>query len=134
MLPDLLGGRLDVAIDNVLLMAPQIQRGTVKVLAVTASTRSPAVPQLPPIADSGAPGFNVIGWFGVFAPAGTPQPIIRKLNAEMAAIMKEKEVADPLLAQGAEPQSGPPEALRDLLARETTLWSKVIRDAGIKAE
>ncbi len=134
MLPDLLGGRLDVAIDNVLLMAPQIKRGTVKGLAVTGETRSPAVPELPTVAESGSPGFNVIGWFGVFAPAGTPQPIIARLNAEMAGVMKMKDVADPLLAQGAEPQSGTPDDLRKLLAREIALWSKVIKDAGIKAE
>ena len=134
MLPDLLSGRVDVAIDNVLLMAQYVKKGTVKGLAVTAATRSPALPDLPTVAESVAPGFQVIGWFGVFAPANTPQPIVRKLNADIAAIMRQPDVANPLLAQGAEPQSGPPEELRKLLAQEIAQWSKVIREAGIKAE
>lgn len=134
MMPDMLGGRLDIAIDNVLLLATHVKSGAVRGLAVTGETRSPVLPDLPTVAQSGAPGFNVIGWFGVFAPAGTPQPIVRKLNAEMAAVMKSKEVADPLLAQGAEPQSGSPDDLRQLLGREIALWSKIIKEAGIKAQ
>ena len=134
MLPDLLSGRLDVAIDNVLLMAQHVKKGSVKGLAVTGSTRSPALPDLPTVAETGVPDFRVIGWFGVFAPAGTPQPIVRKLNADLAAIMRQPEVANPLLAQGAEPQSGTPDDLRKLLAQEIAQWSKVIREANIKAE
>jgi len=77
MMPDLLGGRLDVAIDNVLLLAPQVKRGAVRGLAVSGEMRSPALPDLPTVAESGSPGFNVIGWFGVFAPrrdAATDHP------------------------------------------------------------
>ena len=134
MLPDLLSGRLDVAIDNVLLMAQHVKSGKVRGLAVTGATRSPALPDLPTVAESGVPGFRVIGWFGVFAPAGTPQPIVTKLNSEIAAVMRMPEVAQPLLAQGAEPQSGPPDDLRKLLAQEIALWSKVIPESGIKVE
>ena len=134
MLPDLLSGRLDVAIDNVLLMAQYVKKGQVKGFAVTGASRSPALPDLPTVAETGIPGFRVIGWFGVFAPAKTPQPIVRRLNMELAAIMRLPEVANPLLVQGAEPQSGAPEELRQLLAQEIAQWSKVIRDAGIKAD
>ena len=80
------------------------------------------------------PGFRVIGWFGVFAPAKTPAAIVNKLNGEMAAVMRDPDVARPLFAQGAEPQSGPPGALRKLLAEEIAQWSKVIREAGIKPD
>jgi len=134
MLPDLLSGRLDVAIDNVLLMAQHVRSGKVRGLAVTGTTRSPALPELPTVAEAGVPGFRVIGWFGVFAPAGTPPSIVRHLNAEIAAVMRTPEVAQPLIAQGAEPQSGTPEDLRRLLAQEIALWSKVIPEAGIKVE
>ena len=134
MLPDLLSGRVNVAIDNVLLMAQYIKKGQVTGLAVTGANRSPALPDLPTVAETGAPGFRVIGWFGVFAPARTPQAIVQKLNAELAAIMRQPDVANPLLAQGAEPQSGGPDELRQLLAQEMAQWSKVIREAGIKAE
>jgi tripartite-type tricarboxylate transporter receptor subunit TctC len=134
MLPDLLSGRVDVAIDNVLLMAQYVKKGTVKGLAVTGAARSPALPDLPTVAETGTPGFIVIGWFGIFAPVNTPQPIVRKINAELAAIMRQPDVAGPLLAQGAEPQSGPPDELRKLLAQEIAQWGKLIREAGIKAE
>jgi tripartite-type tricarboxylate transporter receptor subunit TctC len=134
MMPDLLGGRLDVAIDNVLVMAPYVKAGTLRGLAVTGATRSAVVPELPTIAESGIPGFRVIGWFGVFAPAKTAASIVNKLNAEMAAVMRDADVTKPLLAQGAEPQSGPPEALRNLLTEEIAQWRKVIQEAGIRAE
>ena len=134
MLPDLLGGRIDVAIDNVLVMAPYVKKGTLRGLAVTSAARSPALPELPTIAESGSPGFRVIGWFGVFAPAKTPAALIKKLNTEIASIMRQADVADPLLAQGAEPQSGSPDDLRKLLGEEIAQWSKVIRESGIRAE
>ncbi|MFO1310429.1 MAG: tripartite tricarboxylate transporter substrate binding protein [Burkholderiales bacterium] len=134
MLPDLLSGRVDIAIDNVLLLTQYINKGQVKGLAVTGATRSPILPDLPTVAEAGTPGFQVIGWFGVFAPAKTPQAIVRKLNADIASIMKQPDVADPLLKQGAEPQSGSPEDLRRLLDREIAMWGKVIKEANIKAE
>jgi len=134
MLPDLLSGRIDVAIDNVLLMEPYIRSGQVRGLAVTGATRSQALPELPTVADSGSPGFDVVGWFGVFAPARTPEPIVHRLNAELAAIMRRPDVADPLVAQGAKPESGDPDELGKLLAREISLWRRVIKDANIRAE
>lgn len=134
MLPDLLSGRVDVAIDNVLLLTQYVNKGSVKGLAVTGAKRSPVLPNLPTVAESVSPGFEVIGWFGIFAPAKTPQAIVSKLNADIASIMKQPDVANPLLAQGAEPQSGPPEELKKLLDREITMWTKVIKDGNIKAE
>jgi len=134
MLPDLLSGRVDVAIDNVLLLTQYVKKGNVKALGVTGATRSPVLPDVPTVAETVSPGFQVIGWFGVFAPAKTPQAIVRKLNADIVSIMRQPEVADPLLAQGAEPQSGPPEELKKLLDREIAQWSKVINEANIKAE
>jgi tripartite-type tricarboxylate transporter receptor subunit TctC len=74
------------------------------------------------------------GWFGVFSAARTPQPIVMKLNAELSALIKEPDVRDRLLANGAEPLSGPPGDLRRYLAGEIEKWGKVIREAGIKAE
>jgi len=75
-----------------------------------------------------------VGWFGVFAAAKTPQPIVNRLNQEIVAGMSEPETRDRLLAQGAEPQPGPADDLRRYLAREIEVWGKVIREAGIKAE
>ena len=134
LLPDLLGGRLQAAIDNVLVVVPYMKSGALRGLAVTSAKRSTVVPELPTIAETVAPGFQASGWFGVLAAAGTPPDIIRKLNAEIVGAMQQPETRERLLAQGAEPLSGPPDELRKLLVRERDVWGKVIRDAGIKPE
>jgi tripartite-type tricarboxylate transporter receptor subunit TctC len=134
MMPDVLGGRLHVVIDNVLTLAPLIRNGTLRGLGVTSGKRSIVFPELPTLAETGVPGFHVVGWFGVFATAKTPPAIVNRLYAELAAIMKEPEMRERLLAQGAEPLSGPPDELRRHLAREVEVWGKVIREAGVKVE
>ena len=134
LMPDLLGGRLQAAIDNVLVVVPYMKSGALRALAVTAAKRSVVVPELPTIAETVAPGFQASGWFGVLAAIGTPPAIIKKLNAEIAGIMQQPDLRDRLLAQGAEPLSGPPDELKKLLAREREVWGKVIRGAGIKPE
>jgi tripartite-type tricarboxylate transporter receptor subunit TctC len=133
-MPDLLGGRLDLAIDNVLVLAPYIRKGQLRALGVTSSKRSVVYPELPTLAEAGMPGFHAVGWFGVFAAAKTPQPIVKRLNTEIVALMEEPQTRDRLLKQGAEPLPGPPDALRKHLASEMEKWGKVIREAGIKAE
>jgi len=133
-MPDLLGGRLDLAIDNVLVLAPYIKKGQLRALGVTSSSRSVVYPELPTLAESGMPGFHAVGWFGVFTAAKTPQPIVNRLNKEIVASMQNPETRNRLLAQGAEPLPGPPDVLRKHLAAEIAKWSKVIRDAGIKAQ
>lgn len=133
-MPDLLGGRLDMAFDNVLILTPYIRKGQLRALGVTSAKRSVVFPELPTLAETGVPGFHAVGWFGVFAAARTPQPIVTRLNAEISAFMKEPETQHRLLAQGAEPLSGSPDDLRRYLAREIEVWGRVIREAGIKAE
>jgi tripartite-type tricarboxylate transporter receptor subunit TctC len=133
-MPDLLGGRLDAAFDNVLVLTPYIRKGQLRGLGVTSAKRSVVFPELPTLAESGVPGFHAVGWFGVFAAAKTPPSIVTRLNAEITALMKDPETRDRLLAQGAEPQPGSPDDLRKHLAREIEVWGKVIREAGIKGE
>ena len=134
LIPDLLGGRLQAAIDNVLVLAPHIKSGALRGLAVTSARRSAVVPELPTIAESGLPGFQASGWFGVLAAAATPVAIIDRLNQTITAIMQQPDVRSRLLAQGAEPLSGPPSELRNLLTREKEVWSRVIREAGVKPD
>jgi tripartite-type tricarboxylate transporter receptor subunit TctC len=134
MMPDVLGGRLHLVIDNVLILGPLIRNGTLRAIGVTSSKRSLLYPDLPTLAESGVPNFHAVGWFGVFAAAGTPQPIITRLNAEISNTMKEAELRERLLAQGADALSSTPEELARHLAREIQIWSKVIREAGVKAE
>ena len=134
MMPDVLGGRLHLVIDNVLILTPFIRNGTLRGLGVTSSKRSVLFPDLPTLSETGVPGFHAVGWFGVLAAAKTPQAIIARLNAEISAIMKDSDMRARLLAQGAEPLAGPPEDLRRYLAREIEVWGKVIREAGVKVE
>jgi tripartite-type tricarboxylate transporter receptor subunit TctC len=133
-MPDIIGGRLQVALENIVVTVPHIQRGALRGLGVTSLKRSSVIPEMPTVAEAGVPGYQVIGWFGVFAAARTPQPIVQKLNAEIAAIMKLPDVAERLVTSGAEPVSGPPNELRDLLARESAVWGKLIRESGLRIQ
>jgi len=133
-MPDLLAGRLHAAFDNVLVLTPYVRAGQLRALGVTSAKRSVIFPELPAIAETGVPGFHAVGWFGVFTTAKTPQRVVTRLNAEISAFMKEPDMRERLLKQGAEPLSGPPDDLRDYLASEIEKWGRVIRVAGIKAE
>ena len=120
--------------DRQLRCSRSTQRRAVRAIGVTSMKRSVVYPELPTLAETGMPGFHAVGWFGVFAAAKTPQPVVKRLNAEIVGLMQEPATRDRLLAQGAEPLPGPPEVLRNHLAGEIAKWGKVIREAGIKAE
>lgn len=132
LMPDLLAGRLDVAFDNVLVLATHVKSGALRALAVTGAKRSVVMPELPTISEAGVPGFKSAGWFGVMGAARTPQGIVDKLNREITALMTEEGLKNRLIAQGAEPVAGPPELLRAHLASEVETWGKLIRDVGLK--
>ncbi len=134
LMPDLLAGRINFAFENLTVMTPHIKTGAMRPLAVTSAKRSPVLPDIPTMIEAGVPGFEVIGWFGIFSPAHTPAEIVGTLNSTIAAIMKEPAVRERIVALGGEPLSGPPSDLRDLLAREIKVWSKVIREAGIRVD
>lgn len=134
LMPDLLGGRLHVAFDNVLILTPYIRSNTLRGIGVTSAKRSVLFPELPTIGEAGVPGFQAVGWFGVFSTGKTPAAVVDKLNTALVAVMKEPDMRDRLIAQGAEPLGGSPEDLRKYLAGEISKWGKVIREAGIKAD
>ena len=134
LMPDLLGGRLHVAFDNVLILTPYIRSNTLRGIGVTSAKRSALFPELPTISETGVPGFHAVGWFGVFSTGKTPQAVVDKLNGALNAIVKEPDMRERLIAQGAEPLGGPPDDLRKYLAGEISKWGKVIREAGIKAD
>jgi len=133
-MPDLLSGRLQVAFENVVTMRPHVKSGALRGLGVTSVRRSAVIPELPTIAEAGVPGFQSFGRFALFANAKTPRRIVERLNAEIAAFMKEPEFRDRLVAQGAEPVGGRPDELRAEVDREIAQWTKVIREAGLKVE
>jgi tripartite-type tricarboxylate transporter receptor subunit TctC len=131
---DLAGGAVQMLFDNIPASRAMIQAGKVKVLAVSTTARSSAMPEVPTVAESGLPGFDVTAWFGVFAPAGTPRPIVERLNGEIVRILALPEVSRQLAEHGIVPGGDTPEALGRLLISDIDRWGKVVREAGIRAE
>ena len=131
---DVLGGHVQLLFGAVATTLPQVQAGKLKALAVTGAQRSPAAPGVPTVAESGFPGFEVVQWFGAFAPAGTPRHIIVNVNAELNHAMALPDVQESFARQGFETRPGSPEKFAVYVKSELAKWSKVIREAGIRAE
>ncbi len=131
---DLLGGQVNYMFDSITSARNHIQSGKLRALAVTTAKRSKSLPNVPTMAEAGVAGYDVSPWFAVFAPAGTPAPIIAKLNKVLTDTMKQPEVIERLDAIGAEPVGSTPEALASHLARESAMWTKLITERGIKLD
>jgi len=131
---DLLGGQVQMTTENVFLMMPYFNAGQLRPIAVTSLKRSSILPDVPTIAESGYPNFEIIGQFGFVAPAGTPDDVIMKLNSAFNKILKSPEIIKKLNAQGSDVRSGTPEAFQAILQSESTKWLGVIKDANIKGE
>lgn len=130
-LGDLMGGQVDVFFDNISSSYRHHEAGKVKILAVASKKRSPLLPNVPTIAESGLPQFDSSTWFAVVAPPGTPPEIAQKLNAAIIDILKMKEVQRKFLDQGAEAVGNSPKEMADFLANERVRWKKVIDSAGV---
>ena len=132
---DILGGQVESGIGSVAVLASHIKGGKMRALAVTGEARSASMPEVPTMAEQGFPGFSAVAWWGVFAPAGTPKPIIDKLNAEMAKIAKEPAVNKQLTETlGIDLKLSSPEALQAWTVAEMDRWAKVIKENGIKPD
>jgi tripartite-type tricarboxylate transporter receptor subunit TctC len=131
---DLMAGRISVMFENMLSMMPSIKEGTVRAIAVTGSSRSPTMPELPTVAESGVPGFSVVGWYGIVVPAGTDPAIVKKLNTEINRILKLPDVGARLSSLGAEPVGGTAEEFANRIKVDTAKWKKVIKDSDIHVE
>lgn len=129
---DLLGGHIELMFANLVAVLPQVKNGKLRGLATTGAARSLALPNLPTVIEAGVPGYVVTSWFGILAPARTPQEIIAKLNAALVNVIRERELLDKLTAEGAEPAPGRPEEFARLLSSELTTWGKVIKAAGLQ--
>ena len=112
----------------------QIEAGTLRALAVTTAKRFPLLPNLPSIAESGYPGFEALAWNGVLVPAGTPQPIVARLNTEMNAILKDPEMQKKMQAFGFDLVGGTPEEFGALISGEARKWAPVIKKVGLKVD
>jgi tripartite-type tricarboxylate transporter receptor subunit TctC len=130
----LLGGETDVVIATTTLAAPHIASGAVRAIAVTSKTRWKDFPDIPTVAESGLPDFEVISWSGFAAPAKTPRPIIDRLHGEIERALKVPQVSGRLEAFGAEVRSTTPAEMRDLVARQIAMWTKVANEAGIRLD
>jgi len=133
-LTDLLGGQVQLMFPNLVAALPFVPNGRLRMLAVTGSTRSAALPAYPTVAEAGVPGYEVTSWFGLFAPAGTPAAITGRLNDAVRATMRAPELRDRLAAEGAEPHASAADELARLVRTEVAKWAKVIKVAGIKPE
>jgi tripartite-type tricarboxylate transporter receptor subunit TctC len=131
---DLLGGHVALAALSVASGMPHIQGGKLRGLAVTSAKRSPALPEVPTVAESGVPGFEAVGWLGILVPNGTPPEVIARLNAEFSKVMQSPDVRKALIAQGVEARTGTPEEFGAMMKSETAKWHRIVRDAGIKPE
>ena len=112
----------------------QIQAGRLRALAVSTATRFPLLPDLPAVAEAGFPGFEALAWNGVLVPAGTPGPVVQRLNSEINAILKDASVKSALNAQGFELIGGTPEDFANLIKSESDKWAPVIRKTGAKID
>jgi tripartite-type tricarboxylate transporter receptor subunit TctC len=131
-LVDLLAGRVPLMSSTMPPALPHIKTGKVRVLAVTSARRSPALPDVPTVAESGVPGYEAIAWQGLVAPAGTPRPVIARINSEFVKVLKHPDIVAKLNDQGYETVASTPEWFAQYIRSEIAKWTKVIRTAGLK--
>lgn len=131
-LQDLLGGQVQVMFANFPGTLQHVQAGKLRVLAVNGATRSPLLPNVPTVAESGVPGYEANTWFGVLAPAGTPKPVVARLNAEIAKAVRSAEIQAFLAAEGGEPTAGSPEDFAAFIRSDVRRWADVVAKSGAK--
>jgi tripartite-type tricarboxylate transporter receptor subunit TctC len=133
-LADVIGGQVQLMWGTMPLSLTQIRAGKVRPLAVTSAKRSPLLPDVPAIGEAGAPGAEISTWWGLLAPAGVPPPLLAKINAEIAGILRQPESAQRLSAEGAEPWILTSAEFADVIGKEIQKWTRVAREANIRAE
>jgi tripartite-type tricarboxylate transporter receptor subunit TctC len=133
-LTDLIGGQVQIMFDNLPSALPQIKAGRLRAIAVTSLKRASVLPDIPTINESGLPGFEASSWFGVLAPAGTPAPIVLRINAEVNQWLQSAAAREKLLSQGAEAAGGSPEQFANHIRAETEKWAKVVKASGAKVD
>ena len=129
-----MAGEVQMTIVDTPPLVSQIRAGKVKAVAVTSAKRASAMPELPTIAESGVPGYEMVLWIGVFAPAGTPRDVAEKLNAEVVRIVRLSDIREKLDAMGVEPLGNTQEQMAEWMRREIAKYGPVVRAANIKAE
>ncbi len=131
---DIMSGQVHMYFSTVPSVIGNVKNGRLRALAVTSPQRVPDLPDVPTVAESGLPGFNVVYWFGLFAPAGTPRELINTINSATNRVLRLPETREKFGVQGMVPGGGTPEELGTFLKAEIAKWGKVVKDANIRAE
>jgi tripartite-type tricarboxylate transporter receptor subunit TctC len=131
-LTDVVAGHLPTMFSNISDAIPQASSGAIRLLAVSSKERSPQIPDVPTLAESGFPGFNVLTWNGLMAPAGTPKDIVDKIAAEIGRAVKDPQFVAKLDQMGADPLGNTPEEFAAMIATETALWADTVKSLGLK--
>ena len=131
---DVLGGQISMTIETISPALPHVRAGKLRALGVTSSRRSAQLPDVPTIAESGYPGFEVINWYGVLAPAGTPRPVITRLNSEITRIVKTPDTRDRLISYGLDVVTSSPEEYTAFRKADLSKWAKIVKDINLKYE
>ena len=129
-----MAGDTSLAIADIASIQPQLKSGRLKVIGVLGKERSSLVPDMPTLAESGIPGYESSGWFGILAPAGTPPAVLARLNTEITAVLRLPEIRERFAAAALEPLPSTPEQMAQLMKSEAVKWAKVIKDSGAKVD
>ena len=132
-LADLVGGQIQLMFDSMPSAMPFIKAGKLRAIAVTTLTRAQALPELPTIAESGYPGFDIATWYGYWAPKGTPAAIVEKLSAAASLALKKQNVTEQYAGMGAEPVGSTPAEFAKYNQTEMVKWEQIVRQSGAKA-
>jgi tripartite-type tricarboxylate transporter receptor subunit TctC len=133
-LPDLVAGHVQLMFSDMAPFEPFVRAGKLKIMAVTTARRSKLYPELPTIAESGVPGYDLAGWYGVVAPAGTPRPIVERLHAEFTKAMHAPDMKERYEKLGVDPVESTPEQFGAYMSAETKKWGEIIKRSGVKLQ
>jgi tripartite-type tricarboxylate transporter receptor subunit TctC len=131
---DLLGGQIQMVVTALPTVEGHLKGGKLRALAFTSAKRVPGAPSVPTLAESGYAGFDVLSWYGILAPAGTPREVVGRLNTEINAVLRAPDVRERLAGLGAEPTGGTPEQFAETIRADTARWAKVVADAAIRID
>jgi len=133
-LSDLIAGQIPMGVQNTATIMPYVRSGRIRMLGISSLERSPALPDVPTIASAGFPGFEAKEWYGLVAPAGTPNPIITRLNREIVRVMHLPDINARMAEQGAEIVADSPEEFGAFIKTELAKWTKIVRETGMRLE
>lgn len=133
-LTDTIAGRVQILCDTLPLSLPHIREGRVRAVGVTTAQRHPALPDVPTVAESGVPGYEAVGWYGMAAPAGTPEALVARMNREVNTLLEKPSLKERMSAQGSDPLAMTPAAFQARIAEDRARWARVIHDGNIRPD